>query len=106
MSEETKYNRRRFLGLATMGVAGAGLGMIGSANAESTKTKSASAPKTKPGTNASFAPLKQIDAGLLNVGYAGPDPRPALQSFYCTAGLTTSTAMSMLLLCWRRKATG
>lgn len=70
MPEEIKYNRRRFLGLATMGVAGAGLGMIGSANAESTKTKSANGPKTKPGTNTSFAPLKQIDAGLLNIGYA------------------------------------
>ena len=28
MPEEIKYNRRRFLGLATMGVAGAGLGMV------------------------------------------------------------------------------
>lgn len=49
MSEEIKYKRGRFLGLATMGVAGAGLGIIGSANAEATKTKSASAPKTNPG---------------------------------------------------------
>ena len=49
MPEEIKYDRRRFLGLATMGVAGAGLGMIGSANAESTKTKSANGPKTKAG---------------------------------------------------------
>jgi pimeloyl-ACP methyl ester carboxylesterase len=70
MPEEIKYNRRRFLGLATMGVASAGLGMIGSANAESTKTKSANGPKIKPGTNTSFTPLKQIDAGLLNIGYA------------------------------------
>jgi len=52
--------------------------MIGSANAESTKTKSANAPKTKPGTTNSFAPLKQIDAGLLNIGYAevGPETGP------------------------------
>jgi len=66
------------LGLATIGVAGAGLGIIGSANAEATKTKAASAPKTKPGTNTSFVPLKQIDAGLLNIGYAeaGPDAGP------------------------------
>jgi pimeloyl-ACP methyl ester carboxylesterase len=28
----------------------------------------------KPGTNTSFAPLKQIDAGLLNVGYAEAGP--------------------------------
>jgi pimeloyl-ACP methyl ester carboxylesterase len=73
-SDENKYNRRRFLGLATMGVAGAGLAIIGSANAEATKTKSANAPKTKPGTHISFGPLKQIDAGLLNVGYAEAGP--------------------------------
>src|SRR5262249_256587 len=28
----------------------------------------------KPGTNTSFAPLKQIDAGLLNIGYADAGP--------------------------------
>ena len=27
-------------------------------------------PSIKPGTNTSFGPLKQIDAGLLNIGYA------------------------------------
>ena len=34
---------------------------------------------TKAGTNTSFAPLKQIDAGLLNIGYAeaGPANGPA-----------------------------
>jgi pimeloyl-ACP methyl ester carboxylesterase len=37
-------------------------------------------PPIKPGTNTSFAPLKQIDAGLLNVGYAeaGPADGPAV----------------------------
>src|ERR1700758_4622876 len=80
MPEEIKYNRRRFLGLATMGIAGAGLSRIGPANAESTKTKSTNEPNTKPGTNTSFAPLKQIDAGLLNVGYAeaGPETGPVV----------------------------
>jgi pimeloyl-ACP methyl ester carboxylesterase len=36
-------------------------------------------PATKAGTNTSFAPLKQIDAGLLNIGYAeaGPANGPA-----------------------------
>ena len=28
----------------------------------------------KPGTNTSFGPLKQIDAGVLNVGYAEAGP--------------------------------
>jgi pimeloyl-ACP methyl ester carboxylesterase len=37
-------------------------------------------PVTKPGANTSFRPLKQIDAGLLNVGYAedGPADGPAV----------------------------
>ncbi len=37
-------------------------------------------PAIKPGTNTSFGPLKQIDAGVLNVGYAeaGPADGPAV----------------------------
>ena len=31
-------------------------------------------PAIKPGTNKSFGPLKQIDAGVLNVGYAEAGP--------------------------------
>src|SRR5690348_8828492 len=38
------------------------------------------ATTTKPGTNASFGALKQVDAGVLNVGYAevGPAGGPAV----------------------------
>ena len=57
--------------MAALSVVAAKLGFIGSANAQSNDT--ASAP-IKPGTNTSFAPLKQIDAGLLNVGYAEAGP--------------------------------
>jgi len=37
-------------------------------------------PSTKPGTNASFPPLKQVDAGVLNIGYAeaGPSNGPVV----------------------------
>jgi len=35
-------------------------------------------PAVKPGTNTSFAPLKQIDAGVLNVGYAEAGPANGL----------------------------
>jgi pimeloyl-ACP methyl ester carboxylesterase len=51
--------------------------MIGSTHAE---TKPTALPAIKPGTNTSFGPLKQIDAGLLNVGYAeaGPADGPAV----------------------------
>jgi pimeloyl-ACP methyl ester carboxylesterase len=50
-------------------IAAAGFAAIGSANA-----KSAQLPAVKPGTNTSFAALKQVDAGLLNVGYAEAGP--------------------------------
>jgi pimeloyl-ACP methyl ester carboxylesterase len=48
--------------------------------AQPTKSKSASLHNVKPGTNTSFTALKQIDAGLLNVGYAeaGPADGPAV----------------------------
>jgi hypothetical protein len=39
MSEEIKYNRRRFLGTATMTLAAAQLGMFRSAEAESRKAE-------------------------------------------------------------------
>jgi pimeloyl-ACP methyl ester carboxylesterase len=68
MSEGPNRERRRFLGAAAMTLAAAELAMVGSAEAQ--------APK--PNT---FGPLKQIDAGVLSVGYAqaGPDEgRPAL----------------------------
>ena len=38
------------------------------------KAQSADLPTIKPGTNTSFRSLKQIDAGLLNVGYAEDGP--------------------------------
>src|SRR5882757_1127678 len=74
MSEEINQNRRRFLGTATMTIAAAHLGLIGSADAQSSKTKPADLPAIKSGTNTSFGPLKQIDAGALNVGYAEAGP--------------------------------
>ena len=37
MSQERKCNRRRFLGIAAMSIAAAQLGMIGSADAQSSK---------------------------------------------------------------------
>ena len=78
VSQEIDRNRRRFFGGAAMSiVAAAQLDMVGSANAQSGETK---LPAIKPGTNTSFGPLKQIDAGLLSVGYAeaGPAGGPAV----------------------------
>jgi pimeloyl-ACP methyl ester carboxylesterase len=80
MSETINHRRRRFLGTAAMTIAAAQLGMTVSASAQTDKAKPASVPAIKPGTNTSFASLKQIDAGVLNVGYAeaGPADGPAV----------------------------
>ena len=79
-SEQINHNRRRFFGAAAMTVATAQFGMLGSADAQSSKVTPTDMPAIKPGTNTSFGPLKQIDAGLLNVGYAeaGPADGPAV----------------------------
>jgi len=70
ISEGINLDRRRFFGTAAMTIAAAEFGMIGSVEAQSSNAKPANVPQIKPGTSASFGPLKQIDAGLLNVGYA------------------------------------
>ena len=46
------------------------LGMVGAADAQPCKTKTIQLPAVKRGTNTSFASLKQVNAGVLNVGYA------------------------------------
>jgi pimeloyl-ACP methyl ester carboxylesterase len=76
MHEEIDHHRRRFLGTAAMTIAAAELVMAGSARAQSTNA----APTTKEGATMSFGPLKQIQAGVLNVGYAeaGPANGPAV----------------------------
>ena len=74
MSEEINQDRRRLFGAAAMTIAAAQLGIFGSAAAQPGKTKPADLPAMKPGTNKSFGPVKQIDAGLLNVGYAETGP--------------------------------
>jgi pimeloyl-ACP methyl ester carboxylesterase len=80
MPEEINHHRRRFLGIAAMTIAAGQLGMTGFAEAQPSRTKSTQLPTVKPGTNTSFASLKQIDAGLLKVGYAeaGPADGPAV----------------------------
>ncbi len=69
--EEINQHRRRFFGAAAMAVAATQLGMIASASAQRVERKM---PAIKPGTSTSFGPLKQLDAGVLNVGYAEAVP--------------------------------
>ena len=67
MLEETRYDRRQFIGTAAITIAAAQLGMI--PNAAGAATQVNSSP-----SHSSFGPLKQIAAGLLNVGYAEAGP--------------------------------
>ena len=80
MSDQINHQRRRFFGSAAMSMAAAQFALNGAFAAQPTKPKPASLHKVKPGTSTSFAALKQIDAGLLNVGYAeaGPADGPAV----------------------------
>jgi len=70
IANEINQDRRRFLGAAARAFAATQLGMIGTAAAQ----REAQIPAVKPGTNTSFGPLKQIDASVLNVGYAEAGP--------------------------------
>src|SRR5437763_1280504 len=74
ISERIDHHRRRFFGTAVSIVAAAQLGVIGEADAQSDGAKPAPPPAIKPGTNTSFGSLKQIDAGVLSVGYAESGP--------------------------------
>jgi predicted dienelactone hydrolase len=80
MLDQISHDRRRFLRTAGMAVAAAQFAMVGSADARSGKTKPTDLPPIKPGTNTSFGSLKQINAGVLNVGYAevGPADGPVI----------------------------
>jgi len=77
MSEAIDQNRRNFLRKTALTVAVAPLAAAALANAQSSQS---AIPPIRPGTNTSFGTLKQINAGLLNVGYAeaGPANGPAV----------------------------
>ena len=57
-----------------MTLVAAQFGIFRSAEAQSGKAEPADVPPIKPGTKPSFGSLKQIDASVLNVGYAEADP--------------------------------
>jgi pimeloyl-ACP methyl ester carboxylesterase len=61
MSNDIKQDRRHFLGAAIMGIAAGQLALPGPAGAQSA-------------TRTSFGPLRQIDAGVLNIGYVDVGP--------------------------------
>jgi pimeloyl-ACP methyl ester carboxylesterase len=78
MTEVINHHRRRFLGATAMTIAAAHLGLAGSAVVQTDKTNTTQAPTGKLEAGVSFGALKQINAGVLNVGYveAGPAGGP------------------------------
>jgi pimeloyl-ACP methyl ester carboxylesterase len=74
MPEHSKYDRLGFLRNAGIALAGAQLAAMSPAGAQVRKLLAANVPATAAGTHTSLASLKQIDAGLLNIGYAEAGP--------------------------------
>ena len=71
IADAIDQHRRRFVGAVALAGAAAAFSRVRFASAQA---KTANLPGIKPGTNTSFGPLKQIEAGLLNVGYAEAGP--------------------------------
>ncbi len=66
VAQDIDWHRRRFFGAAALTVAATQLGMVASASTEQAASRE---PAIKQGTGAAFGTPKQIDAGVLNVGY-------------------------------------
>ena len=77
MSEESNYNRRRFLGTAATTLAAPGIVLAGFSSAKSNHMNLADTTGVRSGSNNSFDTIKQINAGELNIGYAEAGPENA-----------------------------
>jgi pimeloyl-ACP methyl ester carboxylesterase len=73
-THDIDHDRRRFLGTAAMAIAASHPSMVGIVSAQSTKRIPADKTTIQPARNTSFRTIKQIDAGVLNVGYAEDGP--------------------------------
>src|SRR5690242_14823565 len=76
-SQAIDHDRRRFLGAAAAAAITASLGLADSGAAQPVNV---AASAVNSSSHTSFGSLKQIEAGLLKVGYAeaGPDDGPAV----------------------------
>jgi pimeloyl-ACP methyl ester carboxylesterase len=73
MSQHTNPDRRRFLGTAAVTLAAAPFAMSGALFAQPGDAKPG-AGAIRPGAHTSFAALKQVEAGVLTIGYAEAGP--------------------------------
>ncbi len=67
-------SRRHFIGSAAMTLAAVPLGILPSAAAQSIRETPTDDSPVRSTARTSFGPLKQIDAGVLNIGYAEEGP--------------------------------
>ncbi len=74
MSSEINLQRRRFFGMAAMTVAAVEFGLGRTASAQSLQAFTPAIAAVKAGSHTSFEALKQVEAGVLNVGYAEAGP--------------------------------
>src|SRR4051812_1680917 len=74
MSQQLKYDRRRFLGTTAKSIVAAELTMIGLATPPPGETANSYLSPTGNIPGSSFGPIKQINAGVLNIGYAEEGP--------------------------------
>lgn len=72
--QEIIYDRRRFFGTAAMTFAAAQAGFFSSAEAKTFEENPIGRNAAEPETTQPLGPIKQINAGLLNVGYAEMGP--------------------------------
>src|SRR5262245_42038568 len=72
MSANSPSATRRDILFGAAAGAVAQLGIVGRASAQASRTRQL--PAIRPGAHTSFGPLKQVDAGVLNVGYAEAGP--------------------------------
>jgi pimeloyl-ACP methyl ester carboxylesterase len=70
MKTEIKYGRRNFLGKAIMSFGAVELAMTGLTNARVNNSDKTAIMRNKDKGNMPLAGIKQINAGLLNIGYA------------------------------------
>ena len=74
MTADSSLDRRRFLAGMLSAVAASHLGMMGSAQGQPRTESTGSSLAMRSGANARFGTLKQVEAGVLSVGYAEAGP--------------------------------
>lgn len=71
--DSVDQHRRRFVGAAALAFA-ATAAEVGLSNSALAQTRLSTEPTVRPGARTSFGTLKQVDAGVLSVGYAETGP--------------------------------